>query len=212
MDAEFPTVLGQVREILTRFGLQGAPDADVQALASTVRRLRRPRTIGGGALAARQKQQALVAIDVLLRDGVTSTRTDRADAYRTRLLRHLDSLGVVVKLAATTGFNAAPLISSLRAGVWANEELEALRRALESLKPGRGAAPPNARFLSLLRGGVMVWEACGRPERYTFNQYSDPATLEGPLPEFLRALIGLAPLAVPSDEVLHRHLRGLKHL
>lgn len=202
-----------VRELLSAHGLSEASAEHAVALADTVRRLWETKPMLSRALVSRDRQQATACTRALLRHAVKPPkRAGTTEDRRRKLIARIDSLHAVVKLAAASGFNVAPVIDRLRADNYTAEDLHALNLALESIPPGHGAGPPAAPYLRLLRGGVLVWESCGRTERYTLNDYTDPPTLEGPLPAFLRALIELAELAAPNDNALHSHLVRLKNL
>jgi hypothetical protein len=197
---------------LAKYDIANASDEHVESLAFAIRRLRRGPRRTHHALTARDRQQAIAKTNALLRHLESPPRRPGAtdDALR-KLIALMDSMHAMVKLAAS-GFNAAPVLERLRCKSYGQEDLTSLLAALEAIPPGEGAARANAPYLSLLRGGVMVWEACGRKERYTLNEYVDPPSLDGPLPDLLRDLLELAGEQAPSDVVLHRHLRALKNL
>lgn len=206
-------IVGEVQRLLTDHGVERAPQDHLSALATTIRHLRRAAPPSSSALVSRDRQDALASARALRRHLATPPRRpESTDAARRKLLARIDGLRAVVKLVAATGFDAGPAIERLRASIYTPADLEALIDALAAVPPGAGAARRNAPFVPLIRAGVMTWEACGRPERYALNQFVDPPALQGPLPDFLRDLIRLAGLPMPTDDVLHRHLRSLKNL
>ncbi len=211
--ARVPDATDAVRRLLELHGLANVPGDHTEALAAAVRRAWKKRAPPAHALAARERQQAIACTRTLMRHlDRAPRRASTTDDKRRKLVALLDTLHAVVKLATSSGFNVVPVLERLRAGAYTADDLHALLTALEAMAPGTGAAPPRAPYARLVRGGVMAWEASGRAAGYTFNQYTDPPTLEGPLPAFLRDLIASAQLDVPTDNTLHAHLVKLQNV
>lgn len=213
-DGNWLDITKAVQSLLAKHGLHDAPQDHVAALAGSVRRLLKQRPLHAHALASRQREQALACVRALRRHmKKPPRRAGTTDDKRRNLIELLNPLHAIVKVAAASGVNAAPVLRRLEADEYTADDLVSLERALEAIPAGSGAAAsPEADYLRLLRGGVMAWEACCRSERYTYNQHNNPPSLDGPLPDFLRELIELARLPQPTDAALHKHLRKLKNL
>lgn len=198
--------------MLRRHGLlEGTPDDCVKSIAHFVLRAWKGKGSPPSALNVIQRKQAISKARTLLRHLHSPPRVAAATGRaREALIKLLDSSNAVVKLAAASGYHVGGALSALKGGDYTDQDLHGLLAALYALQPGQGAARPQADYLPLLRGALDAWEACKRTERYTFDQYTDPPTMVGALPEFLYDLIALSRLKAPSGEALHRHLRILK--
>lgn len=197
--------------LLKRHELQDTPQEIVTALAGSIRRAAGGRPAPAPALRSRERSQAIHCAEALLRHMERPPRRKGAtDDRRLELIALIDSLHAVVKVAASSGTNLTPALQRLKEDAYSRADICDLIAALRAVEPSTGAARANAAYLPLLRGGVMAWEACGKPQRYTHNAYMDETT--GPLPAFLRDLIALAGIEPPTRHALHKHLRAMKKL
>lgn len=214
LGAACPDETAAVQLLMATHGLHGVPADHVDAIASSLARLRKRRPPPARALASRDRQQALACIRSLLaHNRKPPRRAGTTDDRRRKLIELLNAFHAIVKLAAASGFNAVPVLGRLESGEYTTEDLASLQRAIEAIPAGSGAAAsPDAEYVRLLRAGILVWQEHGNGGRYRFNDYNDPPTLDGPLPAFLRELIRLASLPMPTDDTLHKHLRKLKNL
>lgn len=225
-------VRAQVLAALAEHGLEATPADLVDALVGGALRARRSRPrrlrakeVGSAASNAerlrRYRAVHLPPVSTLtrLREGLNATTRRRVRGAtpepgpvtraRSRLIERLDNLNAVIRIAAGTGENIAPILARLESGTETAADLAALIAALERLPTMRGGRPPDVVTGYLVSRGVMAWEACGRPERYTYNEDQDPV-LRGPRVDFLRALVSLAGLPQPSDDALHQQLQELR--
>lgn len=239
-DSDAARVRAQVIGVLAAHGLEATPADIVDALATGVAYAKR-RDRGMDRLRAREVRSAESNAErmrryraahpppastlALLRESLNVTTRRRVRGAtpepepvtraRRKLIDLLDGLHFVTRTAASTGENIAPILARLRTGAETETDLVALLGALRALPPlpaGRQELPRNTAIGSLVRGGVMAWEACGRRGRYSYdpNSRREKPALTGPLVDFLRALLDLAGLQPPgwsADEVLHNMLR-----
>lgn len=201
----------QFQALLSRYGLTAAPPDHIDALAGSVRRVRRKSRRTKLLLNSRERAQVLACIRMLLRHLETPPRRPGpTDNKRQKLIGLLDHLVVVVQLAAV-GLSAGPIIFRLKNNTQTADDLITLQHAVDAIPRGRGDMA-RADFMPLLRGGKLIWKACGRHDGYTFTEYTDPPQLQGFFPDFLRDLIRLSGANMPSDNTLHTHLVSLKNL